>query len=61
LLRRASGGRPLDLAGLAARYGYYDQAHLDLEFRALAGSAPTVWLTREFGNFQAFEEVVAEG
>jgi AraC-like DNA-binding protein len=53
LQRRAASGRPLDLAALAARCGYYDQAHMDGEFRALAGSAPTTWLVREFRNLQA--------
>jgi AraC-like DNA-binding protein len=61
LVRRVAAGRPLDLAGLAAGGGYYDQAHLDLEFRALAGSAPTTWLEREFGNFQSLAESAAEG
>jgi AraC-like DNA-binding protein len=53
LISRAAGGRRLDLADLAARFGYYDQAHLDAEFRLLAGSAPTAWLAREFRNLQA--------
>jgi AraC-like DNA-binding protein len=53
LQRRAASGRPLDLAALAASCGYYDQAHLDGEFRSLAGSAPTTWLIREFRNLQA--------
>jgi AraC-like DNA-binding protein len=48
------------LADLAAGCGYYDQAHMDLEFRALAGSAPTTWLAREFRNFQAAAEVPSE-
>lgn len=61
LMRRVAAGRPLDLAGLAVGCGYYDQAHLDLEFRALAGSAPTTWLEREFGNFQSLAGVAAEG
>jgi AraC-like DNA-binding protein len=52
LQRRATSGRPLDLAALAAHCGYYDQAHMDAEFRALAGSAPTTWLVREFRNLQ---------
>lgn len=60
LQQRAAAGGPLDLAGLAAGCGYYDQAHLDLEFRALAGSAPTTWLAREFRNFQAAAPVPAE-
>ncbi|HET7017291.1 MAG TPA: AraC family transcriptional regulator [Streptosporangiaceae bacterium] len=61
LQRRAAAGRRLDLAGLAVGCGYYDQAHLDLEFRALAGSAPTSWLAQEYRNFQAFTEAAAEG
>ncbi len=61
LQRRAGAGRRLDLAELAADCGYYDQAHLDLEFRSLAGSAPTAWLAREFRNFQAAADVPAEG
>ncbi|MBY6365703.1 hypothetical protein HQ604_00785 [Rhodococcus corynebacterioides] len=31
------------LADVAARCGFYDQAHLAREWRALAGSAPSVW------------------
>jgi AraC-like DNA-binding protein len=61
LVRRVAEGRPLDLAGLAAGCGYYDQAHLDLEFRGLAGLAPTTWLEREFGNFQSLAGAGAEG
>jgi AraC-like DNA-binding protein len=61
LQRRAAAGRSLDLAELAVGCGYYDQAHMDLEFRALAGSAPTTWLAREFRNFQAAAPVSAEG
>ena len=53
LQRRAAAGRPLDLAALAAHCGYYDQAHLDADFRALAGAPPTTWLAREFRNLQA--------
>jgi AraC-like DNA-binding protein len=61
LQRRAAAGRNLDLADLAAGCGYYDQAHMDLEFRALAGSAPTTWLAREFRNFQAAAGAPAAG
>ncbi|WP_236652219.1 AraC family transcriptional regulator [Streptacidiphilus neutrinimicus] len=42
-----------DLAGLAADHGYADQSHLDREFTALAGCAPTAWLAEEFRNIQA--------
>ncbi|HEY6478791.1 MAG TPA: helix-turn-helix domain-containing protein, partial [Streptosporangiaceae bacterium] len=50
--RVGAGGAP-DLAGLAADAGYYDQAHLDREFAALAGCAPTAWLAGEFRSVQA--------
>jgi AraC-like DNA-binding protein len=53
LQRRAAAGGPLDLAGLAARCGYFDQAHLDRDFNALAGCPPTTWLAQEFRFFQA--------
>jgi AraC-like DNA-binding protein len=46
---------------LAAHCGYYDQAHMDGEFRALAGSAPTTWLIREFRNLQAGRAASEEG
>ena len=54
-------GRALDLAGLAADCGYYDQAHLDLEFRSLSGVPPTAWVAEEFRNFQALGEAGAAG
>jgi AraC-like DNA-binding protein len=45
--RRAATGEPLGLADLAVSAGYFDQAHLDREFRALAGCSPTRWLAEE--------------
>nr|BFE69525.1 hypothetical protein GCM10020092_028260 [Actinoplanes digitatis] len=36
------------LADLAADTGYYDQAHLNREFRAMAGCSPSRWLADEF-------------
>jgi AraC-like DNA-binding protein len=53
LARRAAAGRRLELAELAATCGYFDQAHLDREFRVIAGCSPTKWLTEEFRNIQA--------
>jgi AraC-like DNA-binding protein len=47
------GRAGLSLADLAAECGYYDQAHLAREFRALAGCPPTKWLAEEFRNIQA--------
>jgi len=41
------------LADLAAACGYFDQAHLAREFRALAGCPPSQWITEEFRNVQA--------
>ncbi len=53
LAQRSAAGRPLDLAGLAASHGYFDQAHLDREFGVLAGCSPSAWLTEEFRNIQS--------
>jgi AraC-like DNA-binding protein len=60
LQRRAASGRRLDLAALAVYCGYYDQAHLDAEFRVLAGASPTTWLAREFRNLQSSAVTLAE-
>ena len=46
-------GEPLDLAGVAVGCGYYDQSHLDREFRAHLGTSPTAWLAEERRNVQA--------
>jgi AraC-like DNA-binding protein len=43
------------LADLAVTCGYFDQAHLAREFRALAGCPPSQWLAEEFRNVQAAE------
>jgi AraC-like DNA-binding protein len=48
LLRRQRAGTGASLAELAAECGYYDQAHLDREFRGLAGCPPTTWLAEEY-------------
>jgi AraC-like DNA-binding protein len=53
LFGAAGAGQPVSLAGLAARAGYYDQAHLAREFRALAGCSPSVLLAEEFRFVQA--------
>jgi AraC-like DNA-binding protein len=46
-------GAPYRLADLAVTCGYFDQAHLAREFRALAGCPPSQWLAEEFRNVQA--------
>lgn len=64
LLQRRSADGVLarsGLAGLAADCGYYDQAHLAREFRALAGCAPTDWLAQEFRNVQATADALVPG
>jgi AraC-like DNA-binding protein len=53
LQQRAHAGEPLGLADLAAAAGYFDQAHLNREFRELAGCAPTTWLADEFPDVPA--------
>jgi AraC-like DNA-binding protein len=58
--RVRAGGAP-DLAELAAEGGYYDQSHLDREFAALAGCAPTAWLAREFRYVQAAPDYPVAG
>lgn len=52
LAARAARGDPLDLAALAAAGGFYDQAHLTREWRALSGLPPSRWLAEEFGFVQ---------
>lgn len=50
---RSGSGPGLGLADLAVACGYFDQAHLDREFRALAGCPPVHWVAEEFRNIQA--------
>ncbi|MDQ7909392.1 helix-turn-helix domain-containing protein [Phytohabitans sp. ZYX-F-186] len=47
---RRSGG--VDLAGVAAATGHYDQAHLTREFVSFAGVPPRAWLAEEFRSIQ---------
>jgi AraC-like DNA-binding protein len=61
LLSRVRAGGAAGLAGLAADGGYYDQAHLDREFAALAGCAPTAWLAQEFRYVQAAPDYLVPG
>jgi AraC-like DNA-binding protein len=52
LATRVSRGGSPDLAALAAGFGYYDQAHLTREWRALAGLPPARWLAEDVGFVQ---------
>jgi AraC-like DNA-binding protein len=40
------------LAAVAALSGYYDQAHLNREWREIAGCAPTTWMAEELPSVQ---------
>lgn len=40
------------LADVAVRVGYYDQAHLNREWRLLAGCTPTTWMAEELPPVQ---------
>lgn len=42
----------LNLAGVAAECGYHDQAHMTLEWNALAGRTPKAWIANELPFFQ---------
>ncbi|GAA4531170.1 helix-turn-helix domain-containing protein [Amycolatopsis samaneae] len=52
LIRR---GGPVDLAGIAVECGFYDQAHLSNEWRALAGCSPRTWIREELPFLQDSE------
>jgi AraC-like DNA-binding protein len=61
LAGRARAGRALDLAGLAADGGCYDQSHMTREWRSLSGLPPSTWVAAEFGFVQdSSAEVPAE-
>lgn len=51
-LRRDDGSR---FAEIAADCGYYDQAHLNRDFRAFAGDAPTAFLARRLPGDAGWE------
>jgi AraC-like DNA-binding protein len=52
LVRQAASDHPIGLADLAARCGYFDQAHLCREFGRFAGRSPLRWLAGELRNVQ---------
>lgn len=45
----------LSLAHVAARCGYYDQAHLTREWLSFAGCSPREWVTRDLPFLQDYE------
>ncbi|MFI2609788.1 helix-turn-helix domain-containing protein [Kitasatospora sp. NPDC018619] len=55
--RLAAAGPPPRLAELAVQCGYFDQAHLAREFRALAGIPPSGWLAAEGAEQAKFRNV----
>lgn len=60
--RRELQARPgCGLAGLAARHGWYDQAHMTRDFTRFAGLSPTRWLALEGRSVQDTADAVAAG
>lgn len=53
LEQRLRAGVAPGLGAVAAACGYYDQSHLDREWRAIAGCPPSAWLVEEFRSVQA--------
>ncbi|OEU95780.1 AraC family transcriptional regulator [Streptomyces oceani] len=53
LARDVRAGRSPDLAGVAARCGFYDHSHLVRDFRQYTGLSPSGWLSEEHRNIQA--------
>jgi AraC-like DNA-binding protein len=47
-----AGDQRPDLAGIAARCGYFDHAHLDRDFAQFAGVSPRGWVAEERRNIQ---------
>ncbi|MGE5292557.1 MAG: helix-turn-helix domain-containing protein [Micromonosporaceae bacterium] len=50
LLRRVHGNGPADWAAVAVEHGYFDQAHLINDFRALTGITPGAYLAAVGGE-----------
>jgi len=48
------------LTDVAARAGYFDQAHFTREFHALSGLSPSAWLAAEIGFVQAARAATAD-
>lgn len=47
LLERLRSGMPFNFAEVAAKFGYYDQAHLVRDFKAFAGRTPSRFIADE--------------
>lgn len=57
MLRRLDPHAPrTGLADIASACGYFDQAHLSNEFRALAGCSPRTWIRQELPFLQDLED-----
>ncbi len=52
VLQRNVGRGRSDVAGVAAKCGYFDQAHLVRDWQQFTGLAPTDWIAHEHRNVQ---------
>ena len=61
LLSRIDVNEPIDWAGLAAQFGWFDQSHFIRDFKRHTGVAPSAYVAAQRSNFAAGELEDAAG